>query len=161
MTYKEIQCDLFELDLNEYWFVQCISADFAMGKGIALKFYEVFDVKNGMTNMYDRDVVNALWNRYKGFCLIYGHTFNLITKEHYWDKPTIDTMRNALKDLKDWCIYLRQFLLFMKRTECKLAMPRIGCGLDKLKWEQVRDLIHEIFDDTDVDITVCYQEWNK
>lgn len=158
MTYKEIQCDLFELDLDKYWFVQCISADFAMGKGIALKFNEVFNVKNGLTNMYDMDVVNTLWNSHKGTCLMYCRTFNLITKEHYWDKPTIDTMRNALIDLKDWCIQLRPYLAFLSVNKLRLAMPRIGCGLDKLKWEQVRDLIHEIFDDTDIDITVCYLE---
>lgn len=155
MTYKEIQCDLFELDLNEYWFVQCISADFAMGRGIALKFNEVFDVKNGLTNMYDRDAVNELWYMCKGFCLMCGHTFNLVTKERYWNKPTIKTMRNALMDLKDWCVHLPPYL---NSNKFRLAMPRIGCGLDKLKWEQVRDLIHEVFDDTDIDITVCYQE---
>ena len=155
MTYKEIQCDLFELDLNEYWFVQCVSADFAMGRGIALKFNEVFDSKVGLTNMYDRSVVNALWNDLNGFCLIYNRTFNLVTKEHYWEKPTINTMRNALMDLKNWCIHA---LPYSNLERFSLAMPRIGCGLDKLKWEQVRDLIHEVFDDTDVDITVCYLE---
>lgn len=155
MTYKEIQCDLFELDLDKYWFVQCISADFAMGKGIALKFNEVFDSKVGLTNMYDRSVVNALWNDFNGFCLIYNRTFNLVTKEHYWEKPTINTMRNALIDLKNWCIHA---LLYSNLVRFRLAMPRIGCGLDRLKWEQVRDLIHGVFDDTDVDITVCYLE---
>lgn len=155
MTYKEIQCDLFELDLNEYWFVQCISADFAMGKGIALKFNEVFDSKTGLINTYNRSVVNTLWNDLNGFCLIYNRTFNLVTKEHYWEKPTINTMRNALMDLKNLCIHA---LTYSNLKKFSLAMPRIGCGLDRLKWEQVRDLIHEVFDDTDVDITVCYLE---
>ena len=37
----------------------------------------------------------------------------------------------------------------------KVAMPLIGCGLDKLKWEQVSAIIREVFADTDMDILVC------
>ena len=38
----------------------------------------------------------------------------------------------------------------------KLAMPCIGCGLDKLKWEKVREIIKEIFEDMDIEILICY-----
>lgn len=37
----------------------------------------------------------------------------------------------------------------------KLAMPRIGCGLDKLEWSKVKAIIEEVFADTDVEILVC------
>jgi len=37
----------------------------------------------------------------------------------------------------------------------KLAMPRIGCGLDKLQWSMVREIIIDIFKDTDCKIVVC------
>ena len=36
----------------------------------------------------------------------------------------------------------------------KLAIPRIGCGLDGLVWNKVLDLIREIFVEDDVEITV-------
>jgi O-acetyl-ADP-ribose deacetylase (regulator of RNase III) len=36
----------------------------------------------------------------------------------------------------------------------KLAMPRIGAGLDKLDWEQVKEVIEDVFEDTDIEITV-------
>lgn len=35
-----------------------------------------------------------------------------------------------------------------------LAMPRIGCGLDKLNWDQVSKLIRRIFEDDDIEITI-------
>ena len=39
----------------------------------------------------------------------------------------------------------------------KIAMPRIGCGLDRLEWGNVRRMIKCLFADTDVEILVCYQ----
>ncbi|WP_374017833.1 hypothetical protein ABU162_27665 [Paenibacillus thiaminolyticus] len=36
-----------------------------------------------------------------------------------------------------------------------LAMPQIGYGLDKLQWGKVREIIKEVFADTDIEIVVC------
>jgi hypothetical protein len=40
----------------------------------------------------------------------------------------------------------------------RLAMPKIGCGLDRLSWEGatgVRELLLDVFEGTGLDITVC------
>jgi hypothetical protein len=37
----------------------------------------------------------------------------------------------------------------------KLAMPKVGCGLDKLSWPNVYDIICDVFKNTDVDILIC------
>ena len=37
----------------------------------------------------------------------------------------------------------------------KIAMPKIGCGLDRLMWYRVSKMIQEIFNDTDIEIVVC------
>lgn len=37
----------------------------------------------------------------------------------------------------------------------ELAMPRIGCGLDRLKWEKVSVIIQNTFAETDIEIVVC------
>ncbi|KAG5874371.1 hypothetical protein JTB14_001690 [Gonioctena quinquepunctata] len=37
----------------------------------------------------------------------------------------------------------------------KLAIPRLGCGLDKLRWKQVKNMIYSIFQNIDIDILVC------
>jgi O-acetyl-ADP-ribose deacetylase (regulator of RNase III) len=41
-----------------------------------------------------------------------------------------------------------------EHTVKKLAMPRIGCGLDRLDWNKVRDMIKEIFKDMKVELTI-------
>lgn len=40
-------------------------------------------------------------------------------------------------------------------------MPRIGCGLDKLKWTDVSKLLDEIFVNNGIDVTVYYLEAKK
>ena len=37
-----------------------------------------------------------------------------------------------------------------------VAMPKIGCGLDRLQWGKVREIINETFKDLDIEILVCY-----
>lgn len=37
---------------------------------------------------------------------------------------------------------------------CKLAIPRIGCGLDRLEWDKVRAMIECIFNGKPVEIVV-------
>ena len=37
----------------------------------------------------------------------------------------------------------------------KVAMPRIGYGLDRQNWSEVKKLIEEVFEDTDIEILVC------
>lgn len=45
--------------------------------------------------------------------------------------------------------------LCKKNGISKLAMPKIGCGLDKLNWEDVKQQIMRCFQDTDIEILVC------
>lgn len=59
------------------------------------------------------------------------------------------TMRQSLEALKEKC---HRFKVD------KVAIPHIGCGLDKLNWPQVRSLIIEIFSDTG--ITINAYEFN-
>ena len=44
----------------------------------------------------------------------------------------------------------------VEKNITKLAMPKIGCGLDKLKWNNVRCIIKDIFKDLDIEIKICY-----
>lgn len=55
---------------------------------------------------------------------------------------------------------MKQALEMMKRV-CKanninkVAMPRIGCGLDRLEWDKVSEIIQDVFKDTNIEILVC------
>ena len=35
-------------------------------------------------------------------------------------------------------------------------MPKIGCGLDRLDWELVKQIIEKIFKETDIEIKIFY-----
>ena len=55
-------------------------------------------------------------------------------------------MRLALKKMKQICL---------EYNIKKIAMPVIGCGLDRLNWNDVSEQIKDIFADTNVEILVC------
>lgn len=145
MIYREEIRDLFSVP-DDYYFAHCISADFGMGKGIVVEFNKRFDMKNKL-QVKDPDYLDR-YNRHSigGDCILEGRVLNLVTKERYFHKPTIITMRIALQKMKKVCI---------EHDITKIAMPTIGAGLDRLSWSMVSDQIHMIFDDTDIEILVC------
>ncbi len=152
MTIKEEKRDLFTMP-DDYALAHCISADFKLGAGIAKKIDELFDVRQKLFNVFPESWIPR-WDktkeRYRGGCILFNHKdriiFNLVTKRNYWDKPTLSTIKNALDWLSDFCYCYK-----IK----KLAMPRIGCGLDRQNWSDVKALIEKVLADTDVEIVVC------
>lgn len=145
MEFREEKRDLFSVP-DDYYLAHCISADFAMGKGIAVEFNRRFDMKNKLKAHYP-DYLDQ-WQREKkrSGCILAGRVFNLITKERYFQKPTYETLRGALECMKALCVQKG-----VRRT----AMPVIGCGLDRLAWEQVSAVIQDVFSDTGIEILVC------
>ena len=145
MIYKEEVRDLFSVP-EDYYLAHCISADFGMGKGIVVEFNKRFNMKNRL-QVKDPDYLYR-YNQHRigGDCILEGRVLNLITKERYWMKPTIITMRLALQKMKQICL---------KNNITKVAMPTIGAGLDRLAWSDVSKQINDVFGDTDVDILVC------
>ena len=146
MTYREEIKDLFSLTNENYYFVQCISADFGMGAGIAVLFNQNFDTKNHLISKYDSYI--SIWDNTlkKGFCIKDGKVLNLVTKRNYWLKPTYDTLQNSLNKLKN---------VVIAYDIHKIAMPQIGCGLDRLSWDVVSAMIRETFEDLNIEILVC------
>lgn len=150
MKYNEEKRDLFSLSLDDYIFVQCISADFKMGKGIATEFNKRYNTKNNLIKKYNNRL-GCVNNRLFMSCVtVDDKIFNLITKERYYEKPTYQTLYNSLIDLKDY--------LILFKIKKKIAMPKIGCGLDRLQWNEVSKIIKKIFKDTDFEILICYKE---
>ena len=71
--------------------------------------------------------------------------FYLVTKERYFHKPTMSSLESSLRTMRDLCL---------EHQIRHLAMPHIGCGLDKLNWDQVSKLIQQIFQDDQIEITI-------
>jgi O-acetyl-ADP-ribose deacetylase (regulator of RNase III) len=151
MTLRYVTGDLFTAD-KDCALAHCISSDYAMGAGIAKAFTKM-GVKDAIIKLCGTPTVYSdkrtdRWENI-GYCIpvtVNGRRiFNLVTKERYWQKPTLKTMAEALDHMK-------KHISFTKCT--KIAMPRIGCGLDKLQWADVEQLIQKTFEGTDIEIIV-------
>ncbi|MET3938125.1 O-acetyl-ADP-ribose deacetylase (regulator of RNase III) [Paenibacillus sp. PvP094] len=138
MQFREIQQDLFAMD-EAYTLAHCISADARMGAGIAVQFRERF----GLQVLQEQAKQEALEI---GRCYPVGRTLNLVTKAKFSNKPTYSSFTRAVQSMRDVCV---------EQEISKLAMPQIGCGLDRLKWDKVSGIIQDTFADTDVEIVVC------
>ena len=143
MIFSEQRGDLFAGDILEnYVLCHCISSDFALGAGIAKTFAQI-GVKKQLCGKYKKE-----WTG-KGYCLLTETNGivvgNLVTKERYFHKPTLETLRQALESFREQIIEMNLN---------KIAMPKIGCGLDKLDWKDVKNVIGEVIGSTDFEILV-------
>ena len=147
MNYSEVKGNLFDAPTDAL-LAHCISADFALGAGIAKDFASM-DVKRQLIAMGGQNK----WEG-EGYCVITGsvrdgreswNVANLVTKQYANGKPTYETLRQSLEHLRWFCNEFHYI---------QLAMPAIGCGLDKLEWNRVSGIIKDVFKDTGVHITV-------
>lgn len=145
MIYHEIIQDLFSVP-ESYYFVQCISADFVMGKGIAVQFNKRFQIKKLLKKNYPDYLEFWKEHHLTADCILENKVFNLITKPYWRSKPTYQTLELSLQIMKKICL---------EKEISKLAMPLIACGLDGLDWNQVSAMIQNIFSDTEIEILVC------
>jgi hypothetical protein len=139
MKFTEKRMNLFDVS-DKYYLAHCISADLALGAGIAVEFNKRFNLREKLREVPPEQ-------RYMQQTVLIDRVFNLITKEKYWHKPTYQSLFICLVQLKKMCL---------DRDIKHLAMPRIGCGRDRLDWNIVKRMIHEVFQHTTIEILVCY-----
>ena len=70
-----------------------------------------------------------------------------VTKPRYFHKPSYNTLKASLGSLRK---HIEE--LGVK----ELCMPRVGCGLDRLEWKQVKEIICEVCKDLELSVTVYY-----
>ncbi|PSN50753.1 hypothetical protein C0J52_01172 [Blattella germanica] len=140
-NYKKVQetsGDLFEAP-TDYSLAHCVAEDLRMGSGIAVNFRQSFKSVGELLDQKRKVGQVAVLksdNRY---------IYYLITKKVSNGKPFIEDLERSLKEMKKHC---------EEHEVKKLAMPRIGCGLDRLEWRAVKPMIEDIFSDLEIDITV-------
>ncbi|XP_072305235.1 ADP-ribose glycohydrolase OARD1 [Eucyclogobius newberryi] len=117
----------------------CISEDCRMGAGIAVMFKKEFDGVDDLKRQSKRVGQCAVLERGERF------VYYLITKEKYNNKPTYATLKQSLEDMRSHCAV---------NAVSKVSMPRIGCGLDKLEWKKVSEILREVFGHSNISITV-------
>lgn len=144
MIFKEEKRDLFTVPQG-YYLVHCISGDYTLGAGIAKQFVEIYNMRFKLHKNFP--LPDGERSAHVGEALLIDNVFNLVTKDIYYHKPTYESLFDTLVSMRDQCEEL---------DINKLAMPRIGCGLDKLQWDGgVRDMIEDVFGDSDIEILVC------
>ena len=182
--YSEVRGDLFRCPPSAS-LAHCVSADLAMGKGIAKIFKRDF---GGVKELREQGIgynsYNYDWQRSgveivlcfrseNWWCrcieekwsvhILFGEPqthqnnnqstrelennkrWSQVTKERHFHKPTYDTLQSSLVSLREECV---------GRGIGQLCMPRIGCGLDRLEWDRVRQMIMDTFSECGVSVTI-------
>ncbi len=143
MIIKEEKKDLFTVPQG-YYLAHCISGDYALGAGIAKQFVEAYNMRFKLYKNFPIPEGEKFAN--VGKALLVDNVFNLVTKARCFHKPTYDSLYETLVDMREQLEEL---------DVTKLAIPYIGCGLDRLRWDEVRDLIEDVFENSDIEILVC------
>lgn len=140
-TVEYVEGDLFDVARQRCAsLAHCVACDLRMGAGIAVQFR----VRYGAA---DKPLLHQCAN--VGACgvrTVAGNlrVYYLVTKRHSLGKPTLATLEAALCSL-------RRATAGAARV---IAMPRIGCGLDRLAWPDVARLINKVFEHRNVHIIV-------
>jgi len=115
--------------------VNPVNTDGFMGKGLALEIKARFPKTNeiyvGKCNQGIFKPGDILFTREKGVIIA-----NLATKGSYKNPSKIEYIEKGLSNLK-------KFLDKPENKDIKVIMPKIGCGLGGLNWNEVKALIEK------------------
>lgn len=140
---REIKGNMFDYVTENDYIIHCISSDFALGAGIAKEIDKRYNVRSVLLN----NPVKKIYKPGDGYVIVTGKVLNLVTKEKYYNKPTYGSLLSALEKLLG---------ILKTRNITKIHMPRIGCGLDKLRWDMVFPIICRVFMNSGIDVYIYY-----
>ncbi|CAG7826786.1 unnamed protein product [Allacma fusca] len=148
-TLEEIEEDLL-VCFPEYALAHCVSADFEMSAGVAKQITRKFgskdDLKGRGASVWE--IVEIKKTGKLSGKKVENYVLYMVTKERYNHKPTE----------RDFLITLKNLVVKCKELNIgKLAIPRLGCGRDKLNWDLVRHSIIEFFKKSHITVRVCTQ----
>ena len=140
---REEHRDLFKVPF-EYSLGHCVARDIKMSRGIASVFKKRFGRIEELANLRP-SVGKTLWLR-DNHAGQKRYLYYLVTKARSYQRPVYKNLWNSLRDLRNHLV---------KNGIRKLAIPKIGCGLDGLDWRIVRNMLEILFRYTGVEILVC------
>ena len=79
------------------------------------------------------------------------YIYNFVTKERFYDKPNLSALSKTLEATR---------IHASTNGRCTVAIPKLGCGLDQMNWQEVVKLLRDIFVSADVQIVVYTLEEN-
>ena len=107
-----------------------------MGKGIAVEFKRRFGRVQEL--QAQKPTVGGIVVLHKERYIYY-----LVTKQKYWQKPSYKSLEASLKAM---------YAHAVKHNVHAISLPKIGCGLDRLDWDRVEQMLKDIFPDIDITI---------
>ena len=126
----------------------CISADARMSKGFAdFLLYRILGLRSTCRK------AKLLTGRVFPFWDSTGkrYIYNLVTKERFCDKPSLSALSKTLEAMKSHA---------SMNGVSTIAIPKLGCGLDQMNWQEVAKLLRDIFAYADVQLVVHTLEDN-
>lgn len=136
MSLIEVDGNLFE---SKESLAHCVSQDLHMGAGIAVTFKQSFGRVDKLIEQ-GKKIGDVAYIEDKGRFIFY-----LVTKKRYYDKPTYDSLSSCLEKMGKLC---------QKKGITKLSIPRLGCGLDRLSWTKVYQMVKEVVEKYNLEVTV-------
>eukprot|EP01090_Pellita_catalonica_P004790 TRINITY_DN14594_c0_g1_i1.p1 TRINITY_DN14594_c0_g1~~TRINITY_DN14594_c0_g1_i1.p1 ORF type:complete len:211 (-),score=38.56 TRINITY_DN14594_c0_g1_i1:529-1161(-) len=136
-SFKEIEGDLFTAKNDSLG--HCVSEDLSMSKGIATLF---------VSNFGRVDELRAQKVKAGGVAYIKTgdrFVFYLITKRKYWHIPTYEELWGSLQAMAAVCA--------TEKVQ-RLSLPVIACGLDRLDWKVVREMIKRALESLPISVTI-------
>ncbi|XP_055311370.1 ADP-ribose glycohydrolase OARD1-like [Sitodiplosis mosellana] len=138
IVFHEIKGNLFEAPAD-FALAHCVTTNMSMAAGIAREFKSRF---GRVQELKDQKVTVG------GVAVIKHETryiYYLVTKDNAYKKPTYDDLKSSLVAMKNHMV---------TNQVAKLAIPQIGCGIDKLEWAKVKQILHDVFEGETVEVTV-------
>eukprot|EP01084_Bolivina_argentea_P128122 226514_1 len=118
----------------------CVALDLGMSAGIAVDFVNKFNSRKELEEQNAQIGECAILKRNNRFI------YYLITKPISKKPPNnYDGLIKSLQFMKTHAL---------KNNVKQISMPKIGSGLDRLKWDKVENILKNTFKDTDISITV-------
>ena len=131
-----------------YMLVSDFSADMKYKNGVSKVLNEAFNIEDNLNDsliIIDGDLEDPLD---LGQIYEIGNLYMLIVKSNYYDTPDHSYLMESLEELRKQCEFYH-----IK----KLAMPKICTGNKGFEWDDVRQIIEFVFNDSDIEILVCYK----
>jgi hypothetical protein len=129
--------DLFSSDDDAL--AHCVSADLRLGAGIA----KVFKAKYG--GIAKMAALNPQIGDVLPVAIGDKIALALVTKQKYYEKPTKRSMCHAILSMVQYC---------QTHDVTTLSIPRIGCGLDRMRWIFVERALAKAISKTHLGVTV-------
>ena len=136
-----IKGDLFQSTES---LAHCVSADFAMRKGIAAEVVEKFPFlrNSALQFSFQPGTIFAYWHEESQRFI-----YNLVKKVNCSDKPNPPDVANAIEAMKEHAL---------SNNVKVIAMPQLASGLDGLPWNEIQTMLLDIFWNSGIQIQVYY-----